>query len=227
MPLMDINNPDVIKFLTQTYEKTALLRMKWNTIHGDKLQKAATLNREEKGYYEQDVAENSLIAGMATVTRDSISGGVNRRKKGIRDGVHIPGIADLRKGHSIIDVGLGDAKEDPRLARPDTDLSKDPVMRPIDPEEKNIIYEGIPHFGRAMYIRRRGVIIPEKKYYLRETSGWEYGWRLKDSYFSAHAPKYGRVWHLTRGSMSRSGPQPDPDHYKELEHRGTTKCHNA
>lgn len=223
MPLLDLNNPDVIKFLTQTYEKTARLRMKWNNIHGDKLKKAATLNREEKGYFEQDVLENAIISGMATITRDTISGKVNKRKTAIRDGVHIPGIADLRKGHSIIDVGLGDAEEDPRLARPDTDLSGDPVMRPVDPEEKNIIYEGIPHFGREVYMKSRSQIAPEKKYYLRETSGWEYGWRLRDSYFSGHAPTYGRVWHLSRGSMSRSGPQPDPDHYKDVQHHAT-KC---
>ncbi|CAD0202209.1 unnamed protein product [Chrysodeixis includens] len=227
MPAIDITNPDVIKFLTENYEKTTHLRMRWNQVHGQKLKKAATLNREEKGYFEKDVLEKCVNLGMATITRDHFTGAGNKRKKPIRDGLHIPGIADLRKGHSIIDVGLGDAKEDPRLAQPDTDLRRGPVMRPINPKEEALIYKGIPHFGRRVYMKSRLRMAPEEKYYFRETTGWECGWRLRDSYFAGHGPAHGRVWHLTRGSLSRSGPQPDPDYYKELEKRGATKCTNA
>lgn len=70
MPLMDITNPDIIKFLVESYDKTTRLRMKWNNIHGDKLKEAATLHREEKGYYELDVLKESLIGGMVTIARD-------------------------------------------------------------------------------------------------------------------------------------------------------------
>lgn len=33
MPVIDITNTDVIKFLNETYEKTAKLRMRWNVLH--------------------------------------------------------------------------------------------------------------------------------------------------------------------------------------------------
>ncbi|XP_075979497.1 uncharacterized protein LOC142978806 [Anticarsia gemmatalis] len=214
MPLIDITNPDIIKFLVENYDKTARLRMKWNTIYGDKLKQAATLNKEEKGYYETDVLKAAMVAGMPTITRDTISGSRNRRLVAIRDCVHIPAVADMRKGHSIVDVGLGDPKEDPRLARPDTDLSIDPVMRPIDPKQKQIIYKPIPFYGRKVYLKNRSKMSPESKYYLSQSSNWDYGWRLGDSYFGRSAPKFGRVWRLKRDMASRSGPHPDPQYYR-------------
>lgn len=224
MPVIDITNPDVIKFLIENYEKTAYLRMRWNFLNRDKLKQTATLNREEKGYYVTDVLKETMAAGMITITRDHESGARNRRKTPIRDTTHIPAIADMRKGHSIVDVGLGTVEEDPRLGRPDTDLHIDPVMRPINPKQKRIIYKGIPEFGRVAYIKSRNKIAPEDKYYFNQSMGWTYGWRLKDSFFGRHAPKFGRVWHLTHGTRSRSGPHPDPDHYREVEVPGPNKC---
>ncbi|XP_075979496.1 uncharacterized protein LOC142978804 [Anticarsia gemmatalis] len=214
MPLIDITNPDIIKFLVESYDKTARLRMKWNNLYGDKLKQAATLHREEKGYFETDVLKAAMAAGMPTITRDTISGSRNRRLTPIRDGVHIPDLSDMKKGHSIAEVGLGDPEKDPRLARPDTDLSIDPIMRPIDPNQKEIIYKGIPYYGREVYLKSRNKMSPESKYYFNECNGWDYGWRLGDSFFGRSAPKYGRVWRLNRDVKSRTGPYPDPLHYK-------------
>lgn len=224
MPLIDITNPDVIKFLIESYDKTTRLRMKWNRLHSDKLKEAATLHRAEKGYHEVDVLEETMAGGMATITRDHKVAGFNRRRTAIRDGTFIPGVANMRKGHSIVDVGLGDPKDDPRLARPDTDLSLDPVMRPIDPEQRAILYKDLPTYGRVVYLKSRNRIMPEKKYYFNECSGWVYGWRLSDSYFRKNAPKCGKVYRLTRDVKSRSGPHPDPQHYKDSEPPGVAKC---
>lgn len=226
MPLVDITNPDVIKFLIENYDKTALLRMKWNRIHSNKLKKAATLNREPKGYFESDVLENVMIGGMATITRDHEVAGYNRRRKPIRDVKEIPGISFIKKGNSIVDVGLGDPAEDPRLKRSDTDLSADPIMRPVPPEQKAIIYKDIPNFGRKIYLSKRSKIAPEAKYYFNECSGWVYGWRLEDSFFRRNPHRCGRVWRLTRDVKSRTGPHPDPDHYKDSDPPGPTKCLN-
>lgn len=224
MPLIDITNPDVIKFLVESYDKTTRLRMKWNRVHANKLKQAATLDRPEKGHNELGIIRDNMAAGMRTIERDHITGRTNRRRKAIRDAIHVPGIADLRKGHSIPEVGLGDPKEDLRLARPDTDLSFDPKMRPIDPKQKEIVYKEIPVFGREVYLKSRNKICPEKKYYFRESSGWEYGWRLGDSYFTRNAPTFGRVWRLTRGDKSRTGPHPDPDYYQSSDIPGPSKC---
>ncbi|KAF9794694.1 hypothetical protein SFRURICE_019572 [Spodoptera frugiperda] len=224
MPPIDMTNPEKIKFFIENYEKTARLRMRWNNLYSDKLQKAATLTREERGYRVEDVLKETMAGGLPTITRDNISGARNKRKVPLRDAAYIPGIKDMRKGHSIVDVGLADPKEDPTVVRPDTDLKPDPKMRPVNPKHSRLIYKGLPNFGREVYLRERNKMAPEEKYYFLETTGWEYGWRLHDSYFGRHAPQYGRVWLLTRGSASRSGPQPDPDHYQTIKLPGPDKC---
>ncbi|KAJ8718476.1 hypothetical protein PYW08_002713 [Mythimna loreyi] len=223
MPLMDISNPYIIKFLVENYDKTARLRMRWNKLHREKLIKAATLQREEKGYSELDVMKTALEAGMPAASRDYTSGSRNRRLKPISDNSIVQGVAHMNKGHSIVDVGLGDPEDDPKLARPDTDVSLDPVMRPIDPNQKAILYKGRPFFGREVYLKKRSAIPPEDKYYFAESSGWYYGWRLKDSYFGKRQKaQHGCVYRLTR-ERSRSGPNPDPDHYKNPAYEGG-KC---
>ncbi|XP_013183619.1 uncharacterized protein LOC106129569 [Amyelois transitella] len=224
MPLIDITNPEIIKFLVESYDKTARLRMKWNNLYGDKLQEAATLQRKETGYTTYDVFKADMIGGMPAITRDHITAGYNRKRVPIRDGTFIPGTAHLRKGHSIVDVGLGDPKEDPRLVRPDTDTTIDPVMRVVDPEQSKVIYKDKPVFGRIVYLKQRSKLAPEQKYYFRECSGWDYGWRLKDSFFSKGRPVYGRVWRLNRDVKSRSGPQPDPPYYKNPDIPASNKC---
>ncbi|XP_063622427.1 uncharacterized protein LOC134794546 [Cydia splendana] len=52
------------------------------------------------------------------------------------------------------------------------------------------------------------------RYYFAEKSGWDYGWRLKDTPFgSVGAPRTAKVYRLFRDQMSRVGPQPDPYYY--------------
>lgn len=98
-------------------------------------------------------------------------------------------------------------------------------MRPVDPKHREIIYKSIPQFGREVYLKNRSKIAPEDRYYFRQSVGLTYGWRLNDSFFDRHRPQYGRVWHLTRDSASRSGPQPDPEHYTEMIFEGANACH--
>ncbi|CAK1555828.1 unnamed protein product [Leptosia nina] len=223
MPLMDINNPAIIIFLIENYEKENRLRLNWINKHRAKIQQAATLAREPTNYFETDVIAHNIIGGMATITRDHVVAGYNRRKVPIRDGTFIPGVKHLRHGHSIIDVGLGDTKDDPRLVRPDTDLTSDPIIRPIDPDIKEIIYKSKPEFGREQYLVKRSKVRPENKYYFAETSGNVYGWRMKDSELH-QKPLFGRCWHLTRALRSRVGPQPDPPHYKSSDPPGPSSC---
>lgn len=214
MPLIDITKPEVIKFLVESYEKTDRLRMKWNHHFQEKLRQTAEFRTDPKGYYQIDVLKEELITGMLASTRDHISFTRNRRIKQKTDIDQVLGISNLKRGHTIPEVGLGDPKDDPRLERPDDDFSEDPIMRPVDTEKYGILVKGLPEFGRKRYLQVRSKTDPEKKYYFPECSSWQYGWRLKDSYFHKNQPSYGRVLLLTRDTMSRSGPQPDPDHYK-------------
>ncbi|XP_050665845.1 uncharacterized protein LOC126966013 [Leptidea sinapis] len=223
MPLIDITNPAVIIFLIENYEKENRLRLNWIHKHRKQIEEAATLHREPKNYYETDVIAHNMVEGMATITRDHVVAGYNRRKVPLRDAPFIPGVKNLRRGHSIVDVGLGDVKDDPRLGRADTDLSTDPVMRPIEPEVTGIIYKPKPEFGRVQYLAKRSKIDPEKRYYFAETGNFEYGWRMKDTKMH-QKPLYGRCWHLTRALRSRVGPQPDPPHYKSSDLPGPSSC---
>ncbi|XP_038222611.1 uncharacterized protein LOC119840170 [Zerene cesonia] len=223
MPLIDITNPAIIIFLIENYEKENRLRLNWIHKHRAQIQQAATLTREPTNYFETDVIAHNMIGGMDTITRDHVVAGYNRKKVPIRDGTFIPGVKNLRHGHSIVDVGLGNTKDDPRLARPDSDLSTDPIMRPVDPEIKEILYKSKPDFGKNQYLAKRSKIWPEKRYYFAETSGFVYGWRMKDSELH-QKPQFGRCWHLTRALRSRVGPQPDPSHYKSSDEPGRSSC---
>lgn len=223
MPLLDITNPAVIIFLKENYEKENRLRLNWIHQHFESIKQAATLSREPTNYFESDVIAHSMIEGLPTITRDFIVAGYNRRKIPIRDGTFIPGVKNLRSGHSIVDIGLGDPKTDPKLNRPSTDLSTDPIMRPVDPKIKEIFYKSKPDYGRAEYLNKRNKMRPENRYYFAETSNWEYGWRAGDSALR-QKPMFGRCWRLTRTLRSRVGPQPDPPHYKSSDIPGPSKC---
>lgn len=224
MPLIDITKPEVIKFLTESYEKADRLRMRWNNIYGKKIQQAAEFHKDPKNYFVTDVLKEEMTIGMLATTRDHISSTRNKRIKPKTDIDRVLGISEMKNGHTISGVGLCDPKDDPSLKRPDDDFTIDPIMRPVDPQQTKLIHKGVPSFGRDYYLKVRNKMTPEKKYYFHECSSWEYGWRIRDSYFSKHAPAYGRNRLLTRDGMSLSGPQPDPDHYKWPEPEGLRKC---
>lgn len=213
MPLIDITKPEIVKFLNESYDKTNRLRMKWNDHFRLKLQKAAEFPTDPKGYFEIDVLKEEMTSVMLATTRDHLSSKRNKRVKLKTDADQVLGISQIKRGYTIPNVGLGNPKDDPRLVRPDDNFSGDPIMRPVDPQEYEIIHKGVPNFGRECYLKVRGKTEPEKKYYFPECSSWQYGWRLTDSYFGKHGPSYGRGVMLTRETMCRSGPQPDPQHY--------------
>lgn len=213
MPMIDITKPEAIKFLIESYDRTDKLRMRWNHLFRRKLQQAAEFHTDPKGYFEIDVLKEEMITGMLATTRGHISSKRNKKVKLKTDAEQVLGISEFKKGHSIPEVGLGDSKDDPRLARLDDDFSEDPIMRPVDREQYAIIHKGVPYFGRECYLKVRSKADPEKKYYFPECSSWQYGWRLTDSYFGKQQPMYGRNCLLTRDTMCRSGPQPDPVHY--------------
>ncbi|KOB71869.1 Uncharacterized protein OBRU01_13041 [Operophtera brumata] len=222
---MDITNPAVIIFLKESYEKESRLRLNWINNNRAKIQEAATLQRAPTNYFESDVISYSMKEGMPTIIRDHVVAGFNRKKIPIRDGKFIPRIKDLRHGHSIVDIGLGDAEKDPRLNRPETSLETDPVMRPIDPKLKEVLYKAKPEFGRTQYLKIREKTSPENKFYFAECPNWDYGWRIGDSELKERA-KFGRYWRLTRDLRNRVGPTPDPPHYKASEIPGPSKCAN-
>nr|XP_053611890.1 uncharacterized protein LOC128676023 [Plodia interpunctella] len=220
----DKMDPELIRFMTAHQEKYIRDRLKWNNTHAETIKKATTLHRKEKGHTPYDVSKATMLAEMPAIGRDHVIESTNRRRIPIRDGTQIAGVAQLRKGHSIVDLNLGDPKEDLRLTRPDTDTSLDPLMRVMDPSQRDILYKNLPNFGKVAYLKSRSRMIPEDKYYFPECSSWEYGWRMKDSQNSKNRPSYGRDWRYVRDSISRTGAQPDPAYYTEPDINTFLKC---
>ncbi|KAG7312321.1 hypothetical protein JYU34_001802 [Plutella xylostella] len=223
MPLPDINDPKIGRFLVENYEKENKKRLVWIMKHKDAMEEAAVLHRTPTNYYESDVSAHLMKAGMTAITRDFISSGKNRFKKPSNEEGIITTTKDLKHGHTLVDVGLGDPNEDPRLSRPDTDTSPDPIMRPVDPETTEIIHKSRPEFGREVYLKERARIWPENRYYFPECTSFDYGWRMKDSAPPEVYP-FGRTAVMKQDMESRVGPQPDPPHYQSPEFQAAEKC---
>ncbi|XP_035444083.2 uncharacterized protein LOC118271924 [Spodoptera frugiperda] len=222
---MDLTNPAIIRVLKEAYEKEKHIRVHWISKNTDKLKKAITLDREPKNHYVEDVYKHTMLGVMPMTVRDHIDSAVNRRKVPCRDARTIPGVANMLHDHSLIKIGLGDAEEDPRLARPDNDLNPDPIMRPVDPKLKKVLLKSKVPLARERYFKERYKLLPEKRFYLPECSSWDYGWRMKDSKM-VNPREYARNLMLQRTLRSRVGPQPDPAYYQKPTVPGYAKCTN-
>lgn len=106
MPLMDINNPKVIRFLLESYEKEARLRLKWSEKYGKDSQ-VASFRGEPKNYGRAEIDYGVAAAEMAALTRGHLVAARHRYTKPIKDN-------DL--------LQLGKAKE------------QQPIMFPVDKE---------------------------------------------------------------------------------------------
>lgn len=59
-------------------------------------------------------------------------------------------------------------------------LGKAPLMRPVSPQSKGTLYNGLSKEGkgRSQYLNRRMQKMPEERFEYPILSSWEYGWRL-------------------------------------------------
>lgn len=210
VPPDDTTDPLKIRILLDSYRKEAYLRSLWNRKHEDIIKDAATLKREPTNYCETDILAYLMKEGMSTVTRDYVASGYNRNR--ILDNYEIPGVKHLRHGHSIVDLGIGNPSEDPRLERSIEDLSPDPLMRPVPTRTKNILFECEPS-SRIRYLHERLKLAPDEKYYFPETTSWDYGWRLEDSVMKS-GRRYYKSGEFMKCLQNRVGATPDPTHYE-------------
>uniref|UniRef100_A0A2A4JRZ1 Sperm microtubule inner protein 1 C-terminal domain-containing protein n=1 Tax=Heliothis virescens TaxID=7102 RepID=A0A2A4JRZ1_HELVI len=219
----DVTKPEVIILLNEAYEREKWLRARWLNTHQDELKLAVTLDREPTNYYEEDVTRHKMMGGLTALAQGHVIAGYNRKKTPIRDARTIAAGGSIRHENSIINFGLGTAAEDPRLARPDTDLTLDPIMRPVEDKLKKMLSKPGSVLGRKNYLKERAKKFPVNKYYFPECTSWDHGWFLGDSSLLERAT-YGRIWQLNRTLRSRVGPQPDPDHYYPPIVPGYAKC---
>lgn len=208
---MPVTNPEVCKFLAESYEKIERQHRKWKNQKTDReFIDAAASNKDDKDCFKIDNGKDAAVNNK-NITEDLASPKRHRNVKRELEANRVFGILEMKR-HTIPENDIGAVKDDFRLD-PDKDDTR--IMRPVDPEHSNMIYKDSPSYGREHYLKVRSQMKPDEKYYYHQCSSWEYGWKLRDSFFGKHVSStYGRNHLFTRDGMSRSGPQPDPYYYK-------------
>ncbi|XP_067287634.1 protein SPMIP1 [Pseudorasbora parva] len=101
------------------------------------------------------------------------------------------------------------AQEKPREAPAPVrrSLSEAPLMRPVTPQTKAALYQGISNEGkgRQLYLRKRAQIAPEEKFDYPILSSWDYGWRLGDFEIDCKTPASGRSGIVRSTFYARNG----------------------
>lgn len=204
---MPLTYPEVCKFLAESYEKTERQRRRWKNLNSDGKFNADDFYKDTK----DNEADKQKVETENDISTPEYLASPKRHR-------HVKRELEVNRVFGILDMNSRIAAENdhgkPNL-RPMADKTDPGIMRPVDPEHAKMIYKGSPCYSREDYLKTRSQMKPDEKYYYHQCSSWEYGWRLRDSYFGKHvAPTYGRNHLFTRDGMSRSGPQPDPYYYK-------------
>ncbi|XP_036386201.1 protein ATP6V1FNB [Megalops cyprinoides] len=86
-------------------------------------------------------------------------------------------------------------------------LSEAPLMRPVTPQTKDVLYQGFSKEGkgRHLYLQRRTQKDPEQKFDYPLLSSWEYGWRLGDYEREYRSPANGRSGIVRNTFYARNG----------------------
>ncbi|XP_072296119.1 protein SPMIP1 [Eucyclogobius newberryi] len=79
-----------------------------------------------------------------------------------------------------------------------------PVMRPASPQTRQSLYQDQGR-GRSLYLRRRGLMLPEQKFDFPLVSSWEYGWRLGDFTLDYKTPTRARSSVVKSTFYARNG----------------------
>ncbi|KAK7119053.1 hypothetical protein R3I94_021034 [Phoxinus phoxinus] len=86
-------------------------------------------------------------------------------------------------------------------------LSEAPLMRPVTPQIKADLYQGLSNEGkgRHLYLRKRAQKGPEEKFDYPILSSWDYGWRLGDYEIDCRTPASGRSGIVRSTFYTRNG----------------------
>lgn len=197
MPL-DYNDPKVMKFLKESYDKENENRITWFVKNKEEITKAATLKEKHKGYRTEDVARALVEPLIPVLSLHHKVTNINRLTKSQIDNPGCPVIFSRKsklQNKKTSDIDILEAK-----------------MKPVDPNDKLLLFGEEP-LGRKKYLYIRNKIAPEERYYECETSNGAYGWRLCDSERIRQSEDHRLYDSLRRDGFGRSGLQPDPKHY--------------
>lgn len=205
---MPVMSSEAFKFLAESYEKIERQRRRWKNLNKDNELNAGEPYKDTKDFKPHYVKDEPVNDAFTTA-EDLVSTKCHRHVKRELDVNRVFGILEMKPHpENYIDAAKIEF-------RSDSDKDDIRIMRPVDPQHAELIYKDPLSYGREHYLKVRSRMKPDEKYYYHQCSSWEYGWRLRDSYFGKHvAPTYGRNHLFTRDGMSRSGPQPDPYYYK-------------
>uniref|UniRef100_A0A8C6W2J2 Predicted gene 45521 n=1 Tax=Nannospalax galili TaxID=1026970 RepID=A0A8C6W2J2_NANGA len=84
---------------------------------------------------------------------------------------------------------------------------EDLEMKRPSPATLKLLFHGISHEGqgRALYLRERHQLTPEKKFKYPMVSSWEYGWHTGDSIKNYRTPAYAKVQPITKTFFAKNG----------------------
>ncbi|XP_059059600.1 uncharacterized protein LOC131852879 [Achroia grisella] len=91
----------------------------------------------------------------------------------------------------------------------------DSLMKPIELDMLNLLYEGTEKGATEKYLKARNKKAPEDKYYFRITSNWDYGWQQKQSRQRARDVNRGRCAILRDTFYRKNNLAADPPHYSQ------------
>ncbi|KAL0272846.1 UNVERIFIED_CONTAM: hypothetical protein PYX00_005669 [Menopon gallinae] len=116
------------------------------------------------------------------------------------------------------------AQSTPRHTMPKTPLTLPPrdqtvimePMRPVPPEVRKHIYQGLSQDGEGpgRYLRERYKEFPEDRYYLMDCTNWHYGWNIKNVKLHKYT-RLPRIHIIQTSFYRRGGVERDPDHYRD------------
>ncbi|XP_028853510.1 protein ATP6V1FNB [Denticeps clupeoides] len=88
-----------------------------------------------------------------------------------------------------------------------TSLSEAPLMRPVSPQTRDMLYQGLSKEGngRSFYLHQRVQKGPEERFHHPMLSSWDYGWRLGDYGNEYRSPAHGRSGVVRSTFYARNG----------------------
>ncbi|XP_071055639.1 protein SPMIP1-like [Onthophagus taurus] len=115
-------------------------------------------------------------------------------------------------------VHIGDP--DPPLVDPNAFYH---VMKPIDPAVVKLLY-GSGRYNRIAYLKERVKTIPDKRFYLPETTNFTYGWNMWECAKDKPNYGFGRCQVIRDSFYRRFNVGKDPDWYTYPAKLSPTVC---
>lgn len=97
------------------------------------------------------------------------------------------------------------------------------IMRPFPVEDHKLIAKE----GRKVYLKKRNLLLPENRYYFKETTGFEHGWKMWDCAKTMEKKRHGKSAIIKQTFYRRrAGIEQDPTWYRTPIRNSPTVCNS-